>query len=330
MTGANGFLGSSLVRALLERTGYQVRCLVRPGCNLGKLDVLIGNHPGRIELSYGALNNYQTCLEAVKNIAIVFHLASAKSGAPAEMFHGSSVATKCLLEAVRNLAPTAKLVHCSSFSVYGVADLKKGETVDENTPLERHPEKRDTYAFSKWHQERLVREYCQKHGIPTVIMRPGVIYGPGGTPISTRVGLNLFGLFLFIGGRNMLPLTYLDNCADAFVTAALNSQFSGEGYNVVDDDPITAKEYLRLYRRDVKKVRSIPIPYFVMWLISIACEKYYARSKGQLPDIFTRYKTASMWKPQRFSNKKLKDLGWTMNTPTETGLNINFQSLKES
>ncbi len=327
VTGANGFLGSSLVAGLLSQTDYQVRCIVRPGSSIEKLKKTATDFPDRCEIKYGALHNYSICLDIVKNVDIVFHLASAKSGAPAEMFHGSSVTTKCLLDAIVNTNKTIRLVHCSSFSVYSVAELKSREMVNEHTPLERHPEKRDLYAFSKWHQEQLIREYYKKYNIPTVILRPGVIYGPGGTPISTRVGLSVFGVFLFIGGRNILPLTYIDNCAEAFLTVAEKAAFEGETYNIVDDDLITAGKFLSLYRAQVLRLRFIRVPYPLMWLLSVLCEKYHVRSKGQLPDVFTRYKSASMWKPQTFTNMKLKQLGWTMKVPTDLGLAKHFEYL---
>ena len=328
VTGANGFLGTALVSSLIEQTEHEIRCLVRQGSSHDKLDTLIRDFSHRCRIVYGSLNRCEDCLEMIKGVECVFHLASAKGGPPAEMFKDSSVATRNLLDAIKDSAPGIQFIHCSSFSVYGVSGVKKGVVIDEKTPLEQEPVKRDIYSYTKLHQENLVKFYSEKHGIPTVILRPGVIYGPGGTAISPRVGLNLFGIFLFIGGKNILPLTYVDNCAEAFVVAAKSADFSGDIYNVVDDNLINAKTFLSLYRKNVDKCRYVPIPYWLMWLLSIFCEKYYQRSKGQLPDVFTRYKTASIWKPQQYNNAKLKGLGWLPRISTEEGLNKHFLSLK--
>jgi nucleoside-diphosphate-sugar epimerase len=327
VTGSNGFLGTALVSRLIELTQYDIRCLVRQGSSHDKLDTVIKDFSHRCQIVYGSLNNNQNCLDMIKGVECLFHLASAKGGPPAEMFKDSSVATRNLLEAIKNTDKSIKFVHCSSFSVYGVSALNKGELINENAPLEKYPVKRDIYSYTKLHQENLVKSYYEKHGIPTVILRPGVIYGSGGTAISPRVGLNLFGIFLFIGGKNILPLTYVDNCAEAFVVAAKSADFSGDIYNIVDDDLIDAKTFLSLYRKNVDKCRYIPIPYWLMWLLSILCEKYFKRSKGQLPDVFTRYKTASIWKPQKYSNEKLKKLGWLPRISTKEGLNNHFHSL---
>ena len=328
VTGANGFLGTALVSRLIEHTPYDIHCLVRQGSSHDKLDKVIRDDSRRCRIVYGSLNSYQDCLDMIEGVGCVFHLASAKGGPPAEMFKDSSVATRNLLDAIRNSNAGIKFVHCSSFSVYGVSGVKKGAVIDEKTPLEQNPVKRDIYSYTKLHQENLVKSYSERHGIPTVILRPGVIYGPGGTAISPRVGLNLFGMFLFIGGRNILPLTYVDNCAEAFVAAARSAAFSGDIYNVVDDNLINAKTFLSLYRKNVNKCKYVPIPYWLMWFLSILCEKYHQRSKGQLPDVFTRYKTASIWKPQKYNNAKLKGLGWLPRITTEEGLNNHFLGLK--
>ena len=123
VTGANGFLGVALVSKLLANTDFYIRCLVRPGSDTGKLQQTLSSCYGRWEIVYGALNNIDHCLQSIEDVDLVFHLASAKSGAPAEMFQGSSVATRVLLEAIRKTEARVKLIHCSSFSVYGVAGL---------------------------------------------------------------------------------------------------------------------------------------------------------------------------------------------------------------
>src|SRR5690606_2783769 len=102
----------------------------------------------------------------------------------------------------------------SSFSVYGIADQPRGVLVDETTPLETQPMRRDPYSQVKLRQEQLFWDYARAHGLSLAVLRPGVIYGPGGGAMSSRVGLNLPGVFLYLGGRNVLPLTYVDNCAE--------------------------------------------------------------------------------------------------------------------
>jgi nucleoside-diphosphate-sugar epimerase len=258
-------------------------------------------------------------------------LAATLRGAPADMFLNNVVATRNLLEAMAGARSRARLVHCSSFSVYGAAELGAGELLDERAPLEPHPDERDIYAQTKLRQEALVWDYFRDRGIATVVLRPGVVYGPGcGAPISSRVGVTLGGVFLRFGRRTVVPLTYVDNCAEALVCAAERSAFCGEVYNVVDDDLVTAAEFLRRYRREVAPLPYIPVPYSAALLLSWAVARYSARSCGQLPAIFTPYKTRSQWRGHTYCNRALKAIGWRPPVATAEGLRRHFADLRAS
>ncbi len=330
VTGSNGFLGSSLVERLAIHGVQGIRCFVREGSDKSRLETLRKRYPDAgIEYYVGTLVSRDDPVEAVQGVDTIYHLAAALSGAPADMFLNTVVTTKNLMEAVINENPGVQIVHISSFSVYGVADLAAGTTITEQTPLEKHPEKRDPYAFVKWHQDRLLLDYQQQHGFPLVILRPGVIYGPHGGAISGRVGLQLGGIFLHLGGSNILPLSYVDNCAEAIVVCAAQKTAGVSIFNVHDDDLPSSRDYLKAYKQQVKKIRSIPIPYAALQLISRTVEWYHHYSKGQLPAIFTPYKTASLWKGNRFDNTKLKSTGWQPVVSTEEGMRKTFDYFRD-
>jgi nucleoside-diphosphate-sugar epimerase len=327
LTGSNGFVGSALLRRLLAHGERDIRCFVRPGNDTSRIEAARGEYPdAAIEICHGNLVSREDAAAGVSGVDVVYHLAATMKGSPAEIFLNSVVTSKNLLDALHGRIKRVVLI--SSFGVYGVADLPPGDLVDENTPLENRPEKRDVYSHAKWRQEKLFRDYRAKHDLPLVIIRPGVIYGPGGGAMSARVGLNLFGLFLHLGNNNLLPLTYVDNCAEAIVVAGKAPHAIGESYNVHDDDLPTAKTYLRRYRREVEKLNYIPVPYPVMKWLSGMVERYHRYSKGQLPAIFTPYKTANLWKRHRYSNAKLKSLGWKQIVGTEEGLARLFEYLR--
>ncbi len=325
ITGATGFLGRKVVSAFAHSNIGDIRCLVRPGTGLNGLKDACGDRFEKLHLIQGTLLSLVDCKNIVQGVDLVVHLASGTSGSPAEHFLNSSVATRNLLLAMST--EKAKLIHCSSFSVYGCSGLPAGAMVNEDTATESVTQKRDIYAQSKIHQEKLVVNMCQSAGVRYSIIRPGVIYGPHGSAISSRVGLKLFGRFLHLGRNTILPLTYVDNCAEAFRVVAERGIFNGDIYNVVDDDLVTSRTFLGQYKQHVEKLKSIPVPYWVLLLISAACEKYFDYSGGQLPDIFTRYKTRSMWKGFTYSNEKLKRIGWFPIIGTEEGLRRHFQFL---
>jgi len=221
-----------------------------------------------------------------------------------------------------------KMVLTSSFGVYAAASVPRGHVIDERTGIEPHPERRDLYSQAKLRQERLFREYQERLGFPLVVLRPGVIYGPRGARFSARVGLDLMGVFLHPSGDNTLPLTYVDNCAEALVLAGRSEAAAGQTYNVVDDDLVTCRQYLRRYQDEVQRLRVVPVPYPALRALSSAVQRYHAFSQGQLPAIFTPYKTATSWKGHRFDNAKLKGLGWRPIVSTEEGVRRAFAHFK--
>ena len=328
ITGAGGFLGCAVVRRLLEDGYRDFRCLVRDPSKQGKLRAIGAEFPdARMEIVRGNLNSPADAQRAADGIDTIFHLASAMKGSAADMVLNSVVASRNLLDAAAGRRPL-RIVLVSSFGVYGVGGLGRGALVNEDTPLEPRPAQRDPYSFTKLRQELLFHEYARERGFELVVLRPGVIYGPGGGHISARVGLNLFGLFLHLGRGNRLPITYVENCAAAIVVAGLAPDSAGKVFNVHDDDLPTCRQYLRQYKQQVRKIRSIPVPYPVLMLLSRAVAWYHRRSRGQLPAIFTPYKTASTWGGNRFDNSRLKAAGWRQTVPTQEALARTFAAFR--
>lgn len=331
VTGAGGFLGSHLTEKLAINNENQIRCLVRQKNKVERLNAVMKKQSTNlVEIIEGNLTNKDDALSALKDIDIVYHCAAALKGAIADMFYNTVIASRNLLEGIIR-ANVKRVVLVSSFGVYGFAALPRMAVVDERTLLEQHPTKRDAYSYVKYKQEMLFWSYFKKYGLPLVVIRPGVIYGEGASEFSPRVGLKLFRYFLHLGNGNLLPLTYISNCAEAIVLAGEVPGIEGQVFNVVDDGLITSKEYLRMYKKNVRKIRSLSIPYFLLNLVSRMNEKYFAYSHGQLPDIFTVYKTRSTWKGQRFDNTKVKKvLNWIPYVTTEDGLKRFFFYLRNN
>jgi nucleoside-diphosphate-sugar epimerase len=274
---------------------------------------MLGRSPAATdtELVTGDLLSRDDCRKAAEGVSIIFHLAAGMEKSFAGAFMNSALATRNLMDAFLQFGEPKRFVNISSFAVYSNLGLRRGALLDENCPLEDAPQKRfDAYGFGKLKQEELVREYGKKYKLPYVILRPGYVFGPGKQELNGRVGITTFGFFIQVDGSHLLPLTFVDNCAEAIVLAGLKAGVDGEVFNVVDDDLLTSRQFLRLYKKRVNRF-SVRIPYFVAHALSLLWEKYSKWSKGQLPLVFNRRRCAAEWKGNLYSNQKLHDrLGW--------------------
>jgi len=236
------------------------------------------------------------------------------------------VPTRNLLDAAVSQKTLKRFVNVSSFALYSNQNKKSGNLLDETSPIDERPQDRgDAYAFAKLKQDQLVAKYGQQYGMEYVTLRPGTVYGPGKSGIPGRVGIDTFGFFMHLGGLNQIPLTYVSNCAEAIVLGGLVHGVSGEVFNIVDDDLPTSWRFLNLYRKHVRRFRSLHVPHFLSYLFCWFWESYARRSRGQLPMVFSRAEWHAYWKRTRYSNQKLKNgLGWRMRVPTSEGLSRFF------
>ena len=313
VTGAGGFIGSSVVRKLLEYGFRNIRCLARSAESFAKLEAVACTHANsvRLELIKGNLLSSDDCLRAANSVTVIYHLAAGTEKSFAGAFMNSVLTTRNLVEAFLKHGQPKRFVNVSSFAVYSNLKLQRGALLDENCPLEDAPQERfDPYGYAKLKQDELVMEYGKQQKLPFVIVRPGAVFGPGKAKLTGRVAIDTFGFLIHLGGSNCLPLTYVENCAEAIVLAGLRPGVEGEVFNVVDDDAPTSRELLRDYKKQTR-LFSLSLPYPVTELLCAGWEKYSRVTRNQLPPVFNRRRCAAEWKGNRYSNRKLKErLGW--------------------
>src|SRR5206468_3149158 len=180
VTGASGFIGAQVVEALLAYGYTNIRCFVRPSSSLHRLDEAVQRFPRERQprIVSGDLTSREDCCHACTGASVVFHLAAGFDKSFAGAFMNSALATRNLMDAFLECGNVKRFVNVSSFAVYSNLSLKRGAVLDESCPLEDAPQDRyDAYGFGKLKQEELVREYGRIHGLPFVILRPGVVFG---------------------------------------------------------------------------------------------------------------------------------------------------------
>jgi len=321
VTGAAGFLGNRLVSALAAR-GDAVRALIR---GKGAESPWQG---ANIEIFRGDMQDRDSLRRSIAGVDTVCHAAAAMRGSWQEYEETTIRGTEWMLELSKE-AGVSRFVHISSVTIYRTAGLGAGAHIDETCPWDPEPERRGPYVHAKIEAERHAFRYMRE-GLPVVVIRPGIIYGPGGRVMHPNVGYFLTKrLFLLAGrGDNPLPLTYVDNTVDGILLAASIDQAGGKAYNLVDGAAITQKEFLDRYRAAVNgrfATLSLPLP-----LLLVATELVRCLKRVGMPSIVsTAYGFRSQYANIRFDAAKARhELGWQPRITLEEGLRRTFSGFQ--
>lgn len=305
VTGANGFLGRHVVKALLARD-VTVRALVRPGAKVEAL-----GWPEAVEIVRADLRTSRDLERAFDAVDAVIHLAAVVAGDEDAQFAGTVVGTERLLEGMAR-STCSRIVLASSFCVYDFTATKG--VLDEESPIHEVPTvySRDGYTIAKWWQERVARRSAEKHSWDLTVLRPGFIWGPGAaylSPIELRLGRH----YLVIGPGTRLPLTHVENCAEVFALAAIDNKGRNQTFNVVDGPGTTIWRYLSDYMRGTgDKGWRIAVPFHLARAIIATSYWTIFRRAKKLPGLLIPNRFDSRLKPLRYDNSKLrKILGWS-------------------
>ncbi|MEL7347706.1 MAG: NAD-dependent epimerase/dehydratase family protein [Pseudomonadota bacterium] len=238
LTGATGFLGRAVVTAA-RAADVTMRALVRPKTATPSgwsADPRI--EPRAVELATGPGLD-----AALAGVDAVIHAAGRLGGDDAAQRVDTLVPTEAVIAALEAMAsPRPRLVLVSSFSVFDYAGQPPWSTIDEGTPRDPHPARRDAYARAKIAQEEMA-EAAAARGLDVWILRPGAIYGPGRLTTG-RLGFALKGLWLCPGGDAPVPAVAVAHCAQALVRAALADGPSPGPLNLVDPNPPRQRDWL--------------------------------------------------------------------------------------
>ena len=171
VTGASGFIGGHVVRALLA-DGVEVRGFVRPA---GKADKLAGLEIERFE---GDVTDVDTVRAAMAGVDVVFHLAAryALHRRDGELTKSVNVAgTRTVMEAALT-AGVERIVHTSSVAAVGHA-AADGTPADESVWADPG-DAPGPYEASKYASERLVQHMVAQQALPAVVVNPSAPIGP--------------------------------------------------------------------------------------------------------------------------------------------------------
>jgi nucleoside-diphosphate-sugar epimerase len=227
VTGAAGFIGSQLARALLA-CGCRVSVLLRRSSDCWRLrDIL-----PQLKIHYGDLSSlsFEEARAGLSSSDMIFHLAAAgiDAGKPdAEAILKTNVlGTLTLLKLARHWN-VERFINCGSCSEYG-----KGHFLAEDAPLAPICE----YGVSKVSAGVLAKVFQQRYGVPVVSLRPFTAYGP----FEARHRLIPHVILSALEGRD-IELTageqtrdfdFVEDVVEAFLKAAAVPGIAGETFNV--------------------------------------------------------------------------------------------------
>jgi 2-alkyl-3-oxoalkanoate reductase len=313
VTGATGFLGGNVVTALRDR-GHVVRAVHRPG-NVQAV-------PPDVELVALDLRSTDGLVSALHDVDVVVHAAAITRGSWQEQVAGTVSTTENVLAAMGE-AGVDRLVLVSSFAVYAGESDRVATSLDESSPTADPSTARDAYCATKLRQEELVRAAAAAGGWSTTVARPGVIFGPGRiwTPrLGYRRGQRLW---VCVGRRARLPLTYVANCADALAVLAESTRPGVTTVNVVDDQPPTQAEFrCSLRRRGVRPRYLIVLPWPLVHAGSWLLTRLDRLLGGpfRLPGALRLETVRARWRPNEYPNAALRQVVPTQPVPLAEAL----------
>lgn len=258
VTGATGFIGGHLAGRLLEG-GAQVRLLVR---RPERAEVL---RERGAEVRVGDLVDPPSLHGCCDGIEVVFH-CGAWLGTPYswDAAHAVNVGGTRAMAAEALRAGVDRFVHLSSIAVYGPV---RAGTIDEDHPLWKGIE---LYGDSKIAAEEALREAAAR-GLPVVITRPGMVYGPRSRGWTIRLiqWINQGRPAMVGGGEGYARPIFIENLLDALALCAVQP-VAGEAFTLIDAN-MRWRDYLARYGAMVGK-RARSVSYFTAWLLAVTDE----------------------------------------------------------
>jgi dihydroflavonol-4-reductase len=265
VTGANGFLGSAVVRALLA-SGMAVRALVRAGSDRRNLDGL------DVEVATGDITDRDSLAVAAAGCSVVYHVAAdyrlwVVDSKP--MYQANVAGSVNVLEAAA-AAGAARMVYTSSVAVLGIN--KDRSPADEDTPVRRE-DMVSHYKISKFVAEEAVQRRAAELEFPVVTVNPSTPIGPRDikpTPtgrILLDAAAGRMPAFVDTG----LNLVHVDDVAAGHVAAA-KLGVPGQRY-ILGGDDFTLQQILELVAQHVgRRASTIRLPHWSVYPLAVAAE----------------------------------------------------------
>ncbi len=305
VVGGTGFIGRHLVRRLLE-AGHFVRVLTR---NARAAALEFQDEP--VELFAGSHADPASVQQALEGIEVVYHLAKCEGKRWADYVEGDIGPTQVLAEAAL-AAGVRRFIYTGTIASYASGDRRA--LIDGRTGVDARIARRGHYARSKAACEALLLRLHRERGLPLVILRPGIVLGPGSPPAHpgvahfvTETRVQYWG-----DGRSALPLVLVEDVADALVRAMRVPDIEGQAFLLTGPPMMSAREYIRTLAQHMgTRIEAHARPAWRYWLADMI--KELAKNAVRHPN--RRWPTLHDWRCNahcaRFDATRTEQvLGW--------------------
>ena len=304
VTGANGFVGQSLVNNLLNNTKHKVVASVR-------------KIPSRkLSYEYRIINNLEdkpTLTNVFKDIDVVIHTAARvhvmddKSVDPLMEFRKINVEGTLNLARQAIKAGVKRFIFISSIKVNGEGtELGKPYTEDSK------PNPIDPYGISKYEAEQGLLALAETTSLEVVIIRPTLVYGENVKGnFHSLMKWTYKGIPLPIGGikHNLRSLVSVDNLVDFIVTCIEHKDAKNEIFLISDDDDISTAGLLEEISKGLgvkNRAVNIPVEFINTAAIAIGKSSVAQRLSGSLQVDISKAKTLLGWHPKYSTSESIQ------------------------
>ncbi|HEX5303350.1 MAG TPA: NAD-dependent epimerase/dehydratase family protein [Streptosporangiaceae bacterium] len=309
VTGGTGFLGTSLGRRLLA-DGARVRVLARSAAKAGPLAEM------GADIVLGDINDQPAVSRAVDGVQVVYHLAGpllVPGISAGEYWRTHVTGTELLLDCCERRPGIERIVYCSTTGVLGV-------TGDRPAGEESLFRPTNAYERAKAAAEAAVRARWGP-GFPAVIVRPGLVYGPG--------DIHLLPFFQSISRHRFRPIgrreawlhpVYIDDMTEALICCGYRQAAVGQCFHIAGREPVAISDLARL----IAEAEGTRLP---PGRIPVAAARAVAGVGDRLPAALRQYVPLTSSRVEFLTHSRMYDvskaarlLGFTAPTDLPTGL----------